>query len=81
MENHIPFEITPHYLSLFNKAGRTDYDRQIRAQVIPSLQYCQGVIESRKMGTDMDFMGEKSTSPIDGITRRYPEILILKPYN
>ena len=81
MENHIPFEITPHYLSLFNKAGRTDYDRQIRAQVIPSLQYCQGVIESRKMGIDMDFMGEKSTSPIDGITRRYPEILILKPYN
>jgi lysine 2,3-aminomutase len=81
MENHIPFEITPHYLSLFHKAGRTDYDRQIRAQVIPSLQYCQGVIESRKMGIDMDFMGEKSTSPIDGITRRYPEILILKPYN
>jgi lysine 2,3-aminomutase len=80
-ENGIPFEITPHYLSLFNKAGRTDADRQIRAQVIPSLKYCQGVIESREKGVDMDFMGEKSTSPIDGITRRYPEILILKPYN
>jgi lysine 2,3-aminomutase len=26
-------------------------------------------------------MGEKSTSPIDCITRRYPEIVILKPYN
>jgi lysine 2,3-aminomutase len=80
-ENRIPFEITPHYLSLFNKTGRTDFDRQVRAQVIPSLRYCRGVIESGAMGTDMDFMGEKSTSPIDGITRRYPEILILKPYN
>ena len=81
VENHIPFEITPHYLSLFNKSGRTDFDRQVRAQVIPSPSYCRGVIESRTLGTDMDFMGEKSTSPIDGITRRYPEILILKPYN
>ncbi len=81
VENGIPFEITPHYLSLFNKKGRTDFDRQVRAQVIPSLRYCRGVIESRTLGTDMDFMGEKSTSPIDGITRRYPEILILKPYN
>ncbi len=80
-ENHIPFEITPHYLSLFNKSGRTDSDRQVRAQVIPSPRYCRGVIDSRTLGTDMDFMGEKSTSPIDGITRRYPEILILKPYN
>jgi lysine 2,3-aminomutase len=80
-EMHIPFEITPHYLSMFNKSGRTEADRQIRAQVIPSLRYCQGVKESREKGIDMDFMGEKSTSPIDGITRRYPEILILKPYN
>jgi lysine 2,3-aminomutase len=77
----IPFEITPYYLSLFNKSGRTDADRQIRAQVIPSRRYCEGVMESRKKGIDMDFMGEKSTSPVDGITRRYPEILILKPYN
>jgi lysine 2,3-aminomutase len=80
-EMRIPFEITPHYLSLFNKTGRTDADRQIRAQVIPSPRYCEGVKESREKGIDMDFMGEKSTSPIDGITRRYPEILILKPYN
>lgn len=80
-EMHFPFEITPYYLSLFNKSGRTDADRQIRAQVIPSRRYCQGVKESREKGIDMDFMGEKSTSPIDGITRRYPEILILKPYN
>jgi lysine 2,3-aminomutase len=29
----------------------------------------------------MDFMGEKSTSPIDCITRRYPQILIIKPFD
>ena len=27
----------------------------------------------------MDFMIENDTSPIDGITRRYPNIVILKP--
>lgn len=80
-EAGIPVEITPHYVSLFNKSGRTDADRVIRAQVIPSPHYCQEFKESREKGIDMDFMGEKSTSPIDGITRRYPEILILKPYN
>ena len=80
-KNNIPFEITPYYLSLFHKEGRSDYDRAIRAQVIPSTLYCEQVAESRRKGIDMDFMGEKSTSPIDGITRRYPEILILKPYN
>ncbi|HQK79572.1 MAG TPA: KamA family radical SAM protein, partial [Syntrophales bacterium] len=54
---------------------------QVRAQVIPSAAYCRSVAESRAKGFDMDFMGEKSTSPIDGITRRYPEIVILKPFN
>jgi len=29
----------------------------------------------------MDFMGEQATSPIDGITRRYPQIIIMKPFN
>lgn len=80
-ETGIPFEITPYYLSLFHKEGRVDHDRQIRAQVIPSARYCIGVVESARQGIDLDFMGEKSTSPIDGITRRYPEIVILKPYN
>ncbi|HOD34735.1 MAG TPA: KamA family radical SAM protein [Syntrophales bacterium] len=77
----IPFEITPYYLSLFRKKGSGSYDRQIRAQVIPGNRYCGSVAQSREQGFDMDFMGEKSTSPVDGITRRYPEILILKPYN
>jgi len=77
----IPFSITPYYLSLFHKKGAASYDRQIRAQVLPGNRYCESVTASREKGFDMDFMGERSTSPIDGITRRYPEILILKPYN
>ena len=80
-KNKIPFQITPHYLSLFNKDGRKDDDRVVRAQVIPSVHYCKSVIENRLNKSDMDFMGEKSTSPIDCITRRYPQIVILKPFD
>lgn len=80
-KNNIPFQITPYYLSLFNKNGRSDYDRAIRAQVIPSINYCLNVTKNRQMGVDLDFMGEKSTSPVDSITRRYPQVLILKPFD
>ena len=80
LRNDIPFEITPHYLSLFNRDGRSDQDRAIRAQVIPSVRYCTNVVENRQKGIDMDFMAEKSTSPIEGVTRRYPQIVIIKPY-
>jgi len=79
-KHHLPFEITPHYLSLFNKNGRTDHDRAIRAQVIPGPRYSRNVIENWTTGKDMDFMGEKATSPIDGVTRRYPRIVIIKPF-
>ncbi len=80
-EGHIPFEITPHYLSLFNKDGLSEHDRVVRAQVIPSSRYANNVLDNWDSGKDMDFMGERSTSPIDGITRRYPKIVILKPFN
>lgn len=79
-ETGIPFQITPYYLSLFNPEGKTGEDRAIRAQVIPGANYCKTIIESRENGQDMDFMGEKSTSPIDCITRRYPQVLIIKPF-
>lgn len=78
-ENGIAFEITPHYLTLFNENGRTQHDRANRALVLPSKNYSESVAENRLMRNDMDFMGEKSTSPIEGITRRYPQIVILKP--
>ena len=80
-EHHLPFEITPHYLSLFNKNGRSDHDRAIRAQVIPGPRSSLNVIKNWTSGKDMDFMGEKATSPIDGITRRYPQIVIIKPFH
>ncbi len=79
--NQIPFEITPYYLSLFDEKGRTRDDQGIRAQVLPSKTYCVNVVENRKRHIDMDFMGERSTNPIEGITRRYPQIVILKPVN
>ncbi len=78
-ESGIPFEITPYYLSLFHKEGRCDHDRQVRAQVIPSARYCAGVVESACSGVDLDFMGEKSTSPIDGITPATPRSSFSSP--
>jgi lysine 2,3-aminomutase len=78
-ENDIAFEITPHYLSLINENGRTPHDRANRALVLPGKNYSVSVAENRLMRNDMDFMGEQSTSPIEGITRRYPQIVILKP--
>jgi lysine 2,3-aminomutase len=77
----IPVHITPYYLSLFDKDNTRSYDAAIRAQVLPSARYCKNLIESRKTGASLDFMDEQSTSPIEGITRRYPQILILKPYD
>lgn len=78
-KHDIPFQITPYYLSLFDRKNDRDYDHAIRAQVLPSENYCAGYIKSKENGTNLDFMDEKSTSPIKGITRRYPQILILKP--
>jgi lysine 2,3-aminomutase len=77
---NIPFQITPYYLSLFDKHNQKKYDRSIRAQVLPSENYCLNYIERLENGTSLDFMEEESTSPIEGITRRYPQILIIKPF-
>jgi lysine 2,3-aminomutase len=77
----IAFQITPYYLSLFNEKGRCEADTSIRAQVLHGKTYCRNIFKSRKTGMDMDFMGERSTSPADLITRRYAQIVILKPYD
>lgn len=81
VEYYIPFQITPYYLTLFNEEGRDRHDRIVRAQVIPGAAYCERVHENRLQNIDMDFMGEKAGSPVPGITRRYPNIVILKPYD
>lgn len=83
IENKIPFGITPYYLSLFD-FSRSDrkYDYQIRSQVIPPMNYVKLMKEHRKERQYyFDFMGEHDTSPEKLITRRYPMISILKPYD
>ncbi len=79
--HNIPVQITPYYLSLFHPEAETALDRAVRAQVLPSPQYVMSVVEAQASGKTMDFMGEASTSPIQGVTRRYVQILILKPFD
>ena len=83
VENKIPFGITPYYLSLFD-FSRSDRknDYQVRSQVIPPIRYVTLMKEHRKEKSYyFDFMGEQDTSPEKLITRRYPMISILKPYD
>lgn len=76
----IPFGITPYYLSLMDRSPDRRRDYAVRAQVIPSLHYVEKMKENRdRQDHSMDFMIEHDTSPIEGITRRYPQIVILKP--
>ncbi len=81
-EYRIPFGITPYYISLMDKESDRKYDHAVRAQVIPPLSYVESFAHSKQeRGMRFDFMGEHDTSPVDLVTRRYPEVLILKPYN
>ena len=79
-EHRIPFGITPYYLTLIDHEPAGLRDKAVRAQVIPSLNYVRQMAEHRaRSDHSMDFMLEHETSPIEGITRRYPNIVILKP--
>jgi lysine 2,3-aminomutase len=79
-EHHIPFGITPYTVSLMDPDNTGKWDRAIRAQVIPPMGYVNRVLDLRHdPQCSNDFMVEGDTSPIDGITRRYPGIVILKP--
>jgi len=83
LKQGIPFGITPYYLSLFDftRADRK-YDYQVRSQVIPPMHYVRLMEEHRQERSYyFDFMGEHDTSPEELITRRYPMISILKPYD
>ena len=76
----IPFAITPYYLSLMDLDSGGHRDKAIRAQVIPSLHYVNKLAEHKhNQEHSMDFMLEYDTSPIEGVTRRYPNVVILKP--
>jgi len=78
----IPFGVTPFYAALMDPGRKRTDDHAVRAQVIPPLSYARFFAEHHtERGMVMDFMGEHDTSPIELVTRRYPEVLILKPYN
>ncbi|MBW2368070.1 MAG: KamA family radical SAM protein [Deltaproteobacteria bacterium] len=79
-ENKIPFGVTPYYASLMDYDSTSLRDVAVRAQVIPPLNYIEKLIEKKACSEkSLDFMLERDTSPIEGITRRYPKIVILKP--
>lgn len=79
-QQRIPFGITPYYLTLLDNEKDSHKDRAVRAQVIPSMHYVQSLAALKACSDhSMDFMLEQDTSPIEGITRRYPNIVILKP--
>jgi len=79
-ESRIPFGITPYYTSLMDYEPGKGNDQAVRAQVIPSHRYIESLREYKSSEMcSMDFMLESDTSPIEGITRRYPQIAILKP--
>ncbi|OGP56220.1 MAG: hypothetical protein A2V67_04745, partial [Deltaproteobacteria bacterium RBG_13_61_14] len=80
-EHRVPFGITPYYVSLMDPEAGSPHDQAVRAQVIPSLEYVNYVVQSREDPKSLDFMREADTSPQELITRRYPSIAILKPYN
>ncbi|MFC1743172.1 KamA family radical SAM protein [Candidatus Riflebacteria bacterium] len=81
-KNKIPLGVTPYYLSLMDQKPGQGSDHAVRAQVLPPPRYVNELTTHKKnRAMAFDFMGEQDTSPEDLITRRYPMICILKPYN
>ena len=78
----LPFGITPYYASLMDNDPESGRDMAIRAQVIPTPSYVdQMIAHGDNRAAMFDFMLEGDTSPVDLVTRRYPAIVILKPFN
>ncbi|MBN2359664.1 MAG: KamA family radical SAM protein, partial [Deltaproteobacteria bacterium] len=82
VEARLPFGVTPYYLSLMDDDPEAGRDLTVRAQVLPPADYVREMSARRgNRRQAFDFMLEHDTSPIDLITRRYPAIAILKPFN
>lgn len=78
----VPFGVTPYYVSLMDEDPEAGRDRAVRAQVLPPADYVRELAAHHgERDRAFDFMLERDTSPIDLITRRYPSVVILKPYN
>lgn len=81
-EARLPFGVTPYYLSLMDDDPQAGRDRAIRAQVFPPANYVREMaVHHGERSYAFDFMLEHDTSPVDLVTRRYPAIVILKPFN
>lgn len=78
----LPFGITPYYASLMDQESHRRRDHAVRAQVIPPPFYVESMLAHQADRSDyFDFMRENDTSPVELISRRYPQIAIFKPYN
>ncbi len=80
LENNIPFGITPHYLHLMDERPSSK-DLCVRRQVIPPVSYVKKMIDIGEDRSSLDFMRESDTSPVRLVTRRYPKVAIIKPYD
>ena len=81
IENKVPFGITPHYLHLMDEEP-SDLDFAIRRQVFPPVAYVKTMgVHKWERKAQFDFMRERDTSPLKLVTRRYPRVAILKPYD
>ncbi len=80
-KNHIPFGLTPYYLSLLNFDNSSTFDdRPLRDQVIPNKNFVDNLIANTRDSKDcLDYMHERDTSPVNLVTRRYPMVSIFKP--
>lgn len=71
VEKKFRWSISPYYLSLMDYS---DVNCPIRKQAIPQIE------ELNKVGK-LDPMSEEYTSPVEGITRRYPDRIIINVTN
>lgn len=82
IDEKLPFGVTPYYASLMDADCEQRRDMAIRAQVIPPMDYIEEMsAHHHERESAFDFMLERDTSPINLITRRYPAVAILKPFN
>lgn len=80
IENRIPFGVTPHYLHLMDYSP-SESDFAVRRQVFPPPDYIKAMmVHRRDRRIVFDFMRERDTSPLRLVTRRYPRVAIVKPY-
>ncbi|KPK63716.1 radical SAM protein [candidate division WOR_3 bacterium SM23_42] len=81
IENRVPFGVTPHYLHLMDQEP-SEIDFAVRRQVFPPPHYVRAMMEHRRdRKIVFDYMRERDTSPLKLVTRRYPRVAIMKPYD